>query len=256
MKVEAVTVCVNYSSELEEVADANRRLLDRWIVVTTPQDKQTLNVCAKYSIETIVSTEVERGGDFAKARLINKGLRMLKGDSWLLHLDADMALPLDFHQCLDDAYLIPGNIYGSFRLCCPGPVCWDSIRAQGLYSRERNWLVEFRKRHPSCYVGGIPCGPGVGYTPIGFFQLWHGSETLVHKHNRKMYPITHGNAARTDTQFAMLWDRANRILIPELMCFHLEHAEAKEFMGYNWRGRKTPPFRSNEKLDGAVKKGY
>ena len=41
-------------------------------------------------------------------------------------------------------------------------------------------------------------------------------------------------AARTDVQFALLWDRRDRVLIPELVVFHLEPEAAP--MGANWNG--------------------
>lgn len=247
MKIEAVSVCVNYSDYLREVAPHNRRLLDRWIVVTKPSDEETKKVCSDHSIECVLCDEFERdGADFAKARGINVGLRQLTGDGWLLHLDADICLPTDFGECLDDAHLIEGNLYGCLRLCVPGPDIWDAVQKQGLYSRKMGWLTEYRERPAGCYVGGVPGGIGPGghgYCPIGFFQMWKGSETLTWGHAKKWYPIRHGGACRTDTQFAQLWDRRHRILIPELLVFHLEHPNTKDMMGQNWKGRKTPPFR-------------
>lgn len=244
MKVEAVTVCVNYASELAEVASHNRRLLDRWIVVTTPQDEETRKVCAKHSIETILCDEFQRdGAQFAKARGINAGLRQLQGDGWLLHIDADICLPTDFGECLEDAHVIPGNVYGCNRLCVPGPDVWDKVVAHGLHSRQNGWLAEYRDRPNGCYLGGQPAMAGIGYAPIGFFQLWWGAETLAFGHGKKWYPPRHGGAARSDVQFSCLWDRRHRLLIPELTVFHLENPEAQDKMGHNWNGRKFPPFR-------------
>jgi hypothetical protein len=243
MKIEAVSVCVDYGDYLAQVAPHNRRLLDRWIVVTRPRDKETQEVCARNSIECITSDDFERdGGNFSKARGINMGLRQLRGDGWLLHLDADMCLPLDFMECLEDAHLERGNLYGCNRLCVPGWDAWQAVQRQGLYSRWNGWLTEFRARPEGCYIGGIPAGIGNGYTPIGFFQLWWGAETLMWGNCKKWYPTQHGGAARTDTQFASLWDRKNRIMIPELLAFHVEAENAKDGMGHNWNGRTTPRF--------------
>ena len=243
--IEAVTVCKDYGDYLAEVAAHNRRLLDRWVVVTAPEDEETRSVCCRNSIEVVLCTDFTRGGSFNKARGINAGLRQLRGDGWLLHLDGDVCLPLDFRQCLDDADLRSGSIHGCNRLCVPGPAAWDALQLQGLYSRMNGWLTEFRDRPPGCYVGGVPAGIGNGYVPIGFFQLWWGAETLSWGSARKWYPQEHGGAARTDTQFASLWDRSLRVQIPELLVFHLEHENAKDGMGHNWRGRKTPKFRNS-----------
>lgn len=242
MKIEAVTVCVNYADYLEQIAAQNRRLLDRWIVVTKASDERTRSVCCRHSIEIVLTDEFEREGKFVKSRAINAGLRQLTGDGWLLQLDSDICLPYDLAECLDDAHIIPGNIYGCNRLCIPGLKAWQELQAKGLYSRFNGWLTEFRDRPKGCYLGGIPAGIGNGYTPIGFFQLWHGSETLSWGSARKWYPKAHGNAARTDTQFSSLWDRRNRILIPELLVFHLENENASDGMGHNWEGRTTKEF--------------
>ncbi len=243
IKIEAVTVCVDYGDYLEQIAPHNRRLLDRWVVVTKPSDWRTREVCSKHSIECVLSNDFYRDGNpFAKSRGINAGLRQLTGDGYLLHNDADICLPFDLHECLKDANIQPGNIYGCNRLCVPGKDTWKLLQNQGLYSRYNGWLAEFRDRPEGCYVGGIPAGIGNGYCPIGFFQLWWGDETLSFGHSRKWYPLNHGTAARTDTQFASLWDRNNRIMIPELMVFHLEDPDAKNRMGQNWKGRVSPDF--------------
>jgi hypothetical protein len=104
-------------------------------------------------------------------------------------------------------------------------------------------------------MGGRPAGMGIGWAPVGFFQLWHGSHTLAWTFPKRRYPETHGNAARTDVQFALQWDRRHRILLPEVVVFHLE-SEASE-MGKNWNGRKSRLFGSvpptSPRVVGAVK---
>lgn len=242
MKIEAVTVCVDYADFLSRVAPHNRRLLDRWVVVTRPADELTRQTCLKNSIEVVLCDEFGRCGDFNKARGINAGLRQLSGDGWLVHLDGDICLPLDFRQCLDDAHLQEGYIYGALRLCLPGWEAWEAAQRQGLYSRALGWLAEYRDRPAGSYIGGIPGASRFGYAPIGYFQMWHGSETLSWGSARKWYPDEHGGAGRTDNQFAWLWDRRRRQLIPELLLFHLESLSAKDGMGHNWHGRRTPWF--------------
>lgn len=94
---------------------------------------------------------------------------------------------------------------------------------------------------PGCTCTRFPIGTRVaidsfgGYIPIGFFQLWHAGSTEI-----KKYPEVHGNAARTDMQFALQWPRTKRSFLPELVVYHLESEPAP--MGANWNGRKTKTF--------------
>lgn len=237
--IEAVSVCVGYGDFLRAVAPFNRPLLDRWVVVTTPDDEETKKVCRDHSIECVVTKDFDLDPPFAKAQGINRGLGMLRGDGWLLHIDSDICLPFDTRQCLEDAQLRKGAIHGALRMNVVGWDQWCKVKEQGLYSREGGWLVEFQKR-PGLGIGGLPAGPQTGWLPVGYFQMWSGNETLTWGFPKKFYPETHGNAARTDVQFASQWDRRDRVLIPELVVFHLE-SEAGP-MGINWKGRKSKRF--------------
>jgi hypothetical protein len=76
-----------------------------------------------------------------------------------------------------------------------------------------------------------------GYIPLGFFQLWHPQASGV-----SQYPEGHDTASHEDTQFALLWPRKRRALIPEIICHHLESEAAPH--GTNWDGRKTREFGS------------
>jgi hypothetical protein len=252
-KIEAVTVSVNYGDFLRAVAPYNRPLLDRWIVVTQPQDEETRQVCRDHAIECLLTEDFTTFGGFAKARGINRGLNLLEGDGLLLHLDADIALPYDFKQCLENAAIDPTCIYGCDRLCVTGYKAWQRVRAAGLHAREHGWLVE--KHRPDTWVGGVPAGPDTGYAPIGFFQLWGGPETLTWRFPHKRYPERHGNAARTDVQFSLQWDRRRRLFLPEVVVFHLESENAA--MGANWHGRKTARFGPPPSpVGGGLKRSY
>lgn len=242
LPIEAVTVCVGYGDLLAEVAPYNRPLLDRWLVVTSPDDDQTRAVCRACSIECVTSRDVRRDGEFSKGRLIDRGLAMLGGRGWTLHLDGDVALPADLHQVLDDAHLDEECIHGCDRVNVIGAAQWDKVRARGLWARPTPWMVDLAR--PGLTVGGRVANPGHGYTPIGFWQLWHGSASLWRDFHSRGYPKHHGTAARTDVQHALQWDRRRRVHIPELVVWHLESAAAT--MGANWRGRKTPLFRPGQ----------
>lgn len=238
MKIEAVTICVNYGGEFRETAQYNRPHFDRWIVVTRPNDHETIDLTKQYSCDLIMTDDFDRDGGFNKARSINRGLACVRGDGWLCHIDADIALPLDFKDVLNDTHLNENCIYGCDRLNVTGWENWQKVKSTPLRARSSPWCIELDR--PYTKVGARVIKREYGYSPIGFFQLWHGPTQVVHGMPAKLYPIQHGTAARTDEQHSLQWDRQKRVLIPELLVWHLESTAAP--MGSNWNGRSTPPF--------------
>jgi hypothetical protein len=83
MFIEAVTVCVGYADFLAETLRANRPHLDRLIIVTSPDDHDTLDLCHDHNLEVIVTRDFYRGGDvFNKGRAIERfPFPLLKTDS-------------------------------------------------------------------------------------------------------------------------------------------------------------------------------
>ena len=92
------------------------------------------------------------------------------------------------------------------------------------------------------HLDGFPLGVRVlhahKYIPIGFMQIWNAASGIL------KYPENHTTAARTDMQFAELWPRNRRGLIPEIVAYHLESEPAS--MGANWNGRATKKFSPDE----------
>lgn len=239
MPVEAVTVCVGYGDFLRAVAPHNIPHLARWVVVTTAADEETRAVCRSCSLDCVVSEDHTRGGDpFAKGRMIERGLAHLGGHDWVLHMDADIALPVDLATVLDDAHLDESCLYGCDRLCVTGWEAWQRIQGRGLWCRSGPWMISTSR--PDCRLGARVANAGHGYTPIGFWQLWHGETAMWRGFPSKRYPRQHGTAARTDVQHALQWDRRQRVLIPELLVWHLESEPGA--MGANWSGRTTARF--------------
>src|ERR1039458_6461251 len=116
MKIEAIIICKNHGDFLAHSLPENIQHLDRIVVVTSPDDWETRNLCNKYSIDCL-DTEVfhEDGDAFNKGRGINLGKSHLRCDDWLLHLDADIVLPHRFRNMLDRAKLDKSCIYGADR---------------------------------------------------------------------------------------------------------------------------------------------
>ena len=238
VQIEAITICCGYGDFLKETARVNRPLVDDLVVVTSPDDHETRGVCKEMSIRHVLSEEHRRDGPFNKARLIQRGLDQIGAQDWILHLDADVVLPRGFRQYLDWAHLDERTIYGADRCNVAGWDAWTKVRDAGGWDNHRYGSVQrFLAGQP---VGGRHVPSLHGYVPIGFFQLWHGSAMIDRGFHQKRYPLNHGDAARTDVQFALQWDRRYRQLLPEVIVLHLESEAAAQ--GANWRGRTTRPF--------------
>ena len=165
--LEAVTVCVDYSDFLAETIPSNRPHLDRWIIVTSPDDHATLDLCHDHNLEVVATRDFYRGGEpFNKGRAIERGLGMLGHHDWLLHLDADIALPGDFRESLDDADLDPACIYGVDRIMVQGYDAWTRLKGRGFLRRSWHCTVS----HRDFPVGTRWADTRYGYVPIGFFQ--------------------------------------------------------------------------------------
>jgi hypothetical protein len=254
VRVEAVIICVGYDDFLAETLRENLPHLDRVVVVTSPDDKATQKVCRHHSIDYVMSddhkrhgtpnTEVLGGRMFNKGRLIRRGFDQISGKDWVLHLDADIVLPKQFRRLLDVAHLDPECIYGADRQDVESYDQWDRIKqsANGWdnHAHENGHWFHPGLKTASRWVSSIH-----GYVPIGFFQLFHGTAIIDGGYHIRNYPIHHGNAARSDVQFALQWDRRQRLVVPELVCLHLN--SEKPVMGANWTGRMTAPFRPRPK---------
>jgi hypothetical protein len=239
MRVEAVTVCVGYGDFLAATLPENLPVLDDLVVITTAEDEETRAVCRRHSVHHILSDDHKRDGPFNKARMIQRALDQIGAQDWVLHLDSDIVLPRKFRQYLDWAHPDPRTIYGADRCNLIGWDDWQRLKhyagAWDNHAHEcGHWF------HPKYSVGSRWVSKTHGYVPIGFFQLLHGSAMTDHGYHLRNYRANHGDAARTDVQFGLQWDRRHRQILPEVICLHLESAPSA--IGSNWKGRTTPRF--------------
>lgn len=239
--LECVTVCVNYGDFLAQTLPWNLDFFDHMVVVTTPGDRETREVCRKYGVKCLISKECYRNGDtFNKGRLINIGLEHLSWRGWVLHLDADMALPGRTRHLLKHAHLDPNALYGCDRVMLKSFRDWQRWKHANTLHHDYHCRVNF----PFEYSAGTRwVNEQYGYCPIGAFQLWNTASAFDSSHpgiNIRPYPITHQDAARGDIQFALQWDTRDRRLLPSVIAAHLESEHAK--LGANWKGRATKRF--------------
>jgi hypothetical protein len=241
--IEAVTVCVGYADFLTETARHNRHIFDRWVVVTRPDDRETIECCRRHSLDCLTTRELGHNGDpFNKGRGIAIGTSQLSSQNWILHLDADIVLPRDTRRMLAIASLDKSSIYGVDRVCLHTWEEWKTLEASGyLYDQHGFHMVVFPP--PPAASGELNCRimrGRFGWTPLGYFQLVHGSDGLHSGWRQKDYSDGDDSAGHSDMKFAMQWDRDHRILIPEIFAVHLESERVR--FGANWNGRKTRPF--------------
>ena len=117
MIVHALTVSVDYATELS-------RGIDRWVsglasltVVTASRDEATITL-ARDSGARLHITEAfyEDGAMFNKARAMQEARALLPASDWHLFIDADVIPPVDWAVCLDAADTKLGCLHGARRV--------------------------------------------------------------------------------------------------------------------------------------------
>ena len=128
MKLQAVTVCINYADYLVCIVE-NRRHFDRWVVMTVPEDRETVAVCGAHGIEWRHSKVLKPDGSdfnaaFNKSGVINEGLEALDADGWVVLIDSDVRLPRHFRERVSALPLKSGAMYGAAgrKLCDERPM--------------------------------------------------------------------------------------------------------------------------------------
>jgi len=229
--LEAVIVCDGYGDFLEETIPYTLRSVNRLVVVTSKDDNRTKRICSKLDVNCVEGWNHKRE-DFDKAKAINHGLAHLRCSDYILHQDADMILPDAFREWfLTSKCVNPKNIYGVDRFDCRNRAELRKVMDKGWAHSRLDWRFMIQPPHGLPFCTRVGHGDYEGWVPIGFFQLWHGSQ-------RTRYPVKPGaSAERTDLLFAANWPPENRILIPDFYAIHLM-TDPK--MGANWKGRKSP----------------
>jgi glycosyl transferase family 2 len=235
MKIEAVITCVNHADFLAHTLMMNKSHFDKIIVVTSPEDKDTPRICEYWRVPYHVTDAFQsRWGQFAKGKGINEGLARLDRDAWICHMDADIALPPNTREALEQADLDPTMIYGIDRVECKSYEDWARFIGNPEPNVACNGFMIHTTHSPFKLGTRVAFSHSGGYIPIGFFQLWHADSGV------KQYLEGHSDAGREDSHFTIQWPRRKRGFIPEVTAYHLESESAE--MAVNWKGRKTKPF--------------
>lgn len=231
MRIEAVITCVQYSDFLAHSLPENLQHLDHAVVVTSPADKATKDLCNHLGV-ICIDTDVftEHGDAFNKGRGITLGLAHLRQDDLIVHLDADIVLPHRFRSTLNAAKPEKDVLYGADRLYVKNFEQWKKVQSKLVPQFQDGCHVI---PHGDFQMGSRILHGDYGYCPIGYFQLWHASQ-------RRSYPGSAGSSEHSDVLFALQWPRVKRVLLPQMFVYHLASENAP--MGANWNGRKTKAF--------------
>jgi hypothetical protein len=237
MKINAITVCVDYADFLEHTLPYLRLAASEITVVTSPSDRRTEAVARRYAARVVQTTAMfDEGRPFSLGAAIDAGLDRTLGTEtdWVLVIDADIVLPRDSGPVLRALDLDPRGLYGIDRTYCRSWEAWDRFRRTKRQVRSSvvdTCGFEFGDRISAPEIGG--------YAPCGFFQLWHPRGSGV-----DWYPIhPAGTAEASDMLFASRWHRRERHLIPELIAVELQTPSGTPSLpGANWSGRRTPEF--------------
>ena len=239
--IEAVTISIDYADFLCETLPYNLNQVDLITVVTVPEDKATQAVCTKFGVRCLTTTCFHRDTQkpsFNKGAGINHGLMHHSQSGWMMHLDADVVLPLQFRKMAENAELDESCLYGMDRVNCESADSWDAYKANFHHDPQFKWW--YLVSPPKGFTIGsriAHCDYG-GYCPPGFMQLWHPGTSRINRYPAK----NNSDMEHTDILHALQWERRKRVLLPEGFLIHLDSSNNK--FGANWKGRKSPNWRS------------
>jgi hypothetical protein len=217
-----ITVSVNYAGSLESILPFNLRHLDSLIVVTSPDDTATLQLCLKHPKIKVIATDLffRHGAKFNKGAAIELALMMIPRDKWCLIFDSDVCFPADMFllEALDKEC-----IYGASRV---------------LVNTEEQYSKATSKRNFD--LSGLRFEPrDAGF--FGMFQLFHPEARALT--SRPWYGINYYNASWCDNIFYWHWPESQRKLL------HQDLDEKKEVIRLihlgsrnNWTGEVEGKF--------------
>lgn len=197
--MKAITVCVDYAPLLAKTLPHNAIHFDRMVVVTTPEDRATLDLCAEFCNVTAFATRAfyEKNALFNKGKAMEEGFDILGRSGWMMVLDADIVLP---HQLPED--LECGNLYSPFRR-----MCFD-----GEWDGDFDW-VDYPRYGDREFAG--------------YCQVFHADDPALKA--RPWYGVNWRHAGGCDSDFQAKWPEEKKIR-PDWEVLHLGRPM------HNWGG--------------------
>ena len=214
-KIESIIVSFNCLDLLSITLPRNLSELDHIIIVTKPEDKETINYCESFGIDkiTVVTTDAFTYNQaiFNKGLAINVGFRFLKYFDWILLKDTDVLLHREFKKDFSNLEKNKNCMYGSRRINLDTKKDFDDLES-GI-KKESDFI---------CYRGFC----------YGFEQIInYNSETFQRllKNNKGLsnlpYPYWMKEAREIDWLFAREFDNGTMVYDPPLGKFPECHLE-------------------------------
>jgi hypothetical protein len=207
--IRGITTCVGYARYLAVTLPRNIRHLQECVVVTSPEDHGTLEVCQHVSGVRVHVTDAftRYGARFNKGLAMEEGFDVLGRAGWILIWDADIVFPEQFpYTRMREGYLI-----GARRRLCRDLDQWQPSMPWGRYHLVRD--------------GG----------PVGYFQLFQAEDPAV-AGKRPWYDVTFAHAGGGDAYFLTHWPPFKHMMLG-VDVLHLGPCDAHWF-GTDEEGKK------------------
>lgn len=199
-----ISVSVNVTGKLKAALRCNKHLVDRTIIITSPEDRQTQRLCKAEKIECHITHAFYRHGDsFNKGRALQEVQRHLhqnhsNAHSIILLVDADICLP------------------STLWLTMP-----KKLRNNVLYTSVDRCMYS----NPHDYSNGMPAVQGHWLKgTLGMFQAYKWTS------QGPLYSDAFPDAARSDYEFARHFKES--VILP----LFVSHMGISKNWGRDWRG--------------------
>lgn len=216
MKLTGLIVCVDYADLFTKSIDRWHTGLDRLLVITTPSDKATIELCRRHNVEThLTDIFYANGAKFNKGAALSEAViacRIREGAEWLITIDADMVPPSNWREIVEEAKPKIGKLYGSLRYSLPESTTLE------------NCVTDNARRMPQSWI-------------IGFFSMFYVRDPRVP--SDPMFETHWTHAGNFDTSFSWLWggqDALERRQWQEFLPLNLIHLGDER---KHWLGRDT-----------------
>lgn len=203
--VKAICVSVDYGDILEMTLPTHKFFCEETMVVTTREDKKTIEVAEANGARVhCTDTFYRKNAKFNKYAALEEGLDILGREGWLLIIDADIVIPEHRHPFIP----VKGYVYTPHRRI--------KVELEDGIPEQRKWTQYRRPRANEDFKG--------------YFQLFHASDPMLGPppwHSVEMKSISEGG---NDFVFQSRWPAKKTVRAP----FEVLHL-GKPFE--NWCGR-------------------